>query len=252
MVGDEIQLFNSKGERLFTIDYDQIQYLGEGIFIVEKKKKKGLVFRDGKIVLPLEYDGFGGITRTNTIPVLKSMKFGIFDIRTKKLIKPTYDKNITPYGSKYLVAYKDNGYGFINWENKPQSKFEFEEVRYWNDSVAWVKRGFQWMLYEMDSKEIKLEMVKDYKLIKDTSEEQIAIIHEETAYGVISNKKGIIIPATFSDIVNIGSAEKPFYMTEKFVEEASLFVVIYYNNEGKFLRRQAYETDDYERIYCSH
>lgn len=249
--GDEQQLYNSKGEKLFSASYDQIQYLGEGIFMVEKKKKKGLVQRDGKIILPLEYDGIGGIANAKTIPILKSMKFGAFNIVSKKIIKPVYDKNITAYGADFLVAYKDGAYGFINWEGKPQSKFEFEEVRYWNDSVAWVKKGFQWLLYEIETKSVKLEMVKDYRLIKDTSDEKIAIIHEDTAYGVISSKKGIIIPSTFSDIVNIGSAEKPFYMTEKFVEEASLFVVIYYNHEGKFLRRQTYEADDYERIYCS-
>lgn len=249
--GDEQQLYNSHGEKLFHAEYDQIHYLGEGFFMVEKKKKKGLVQRDGKVVLPLEYDGIGGIIDAKTIPLLKTMKFGAFTIVSKKLIKPVYDKNVTPYGSDFLVAYKDGAYGFINWENKPQSKFEFEEVRYWNDSVAWVKKDYQWMLYALETKSVKRGMIKDYRLIKDTPEEKIAIIHEDTAYGVISNKKGTIIPATFSDIVNIGSAEKPFYMTEKYVEEASLFVVIYYNHEGKFLRRQAYEAEDYERIYCS-
>jgi hypothetical protein len=35
------------------------------------------------------------------------------------------------------------------------------------------------------------------------------------------------------------------------VEEASVFVVIYYDRNGKFLRREVYqEADDYEKIYC--
>ena len=179
------------------------------------------------------------------------MKFGIFDLRSKKIIKATYDKNITAYGSGWLVAFRDNAYGFIDWDNKPRSKFEFDEVRYWNDTIAWVKKDFQWMLYDIEAGAIKLDRVKDYTLILDTPHEKIAIIHVDNAYGVISSTKGIIIPSTFSDIVNIGSAEKPFYLTEKFVEEASLFVIIYYNHEGKFLRRQAYEADDYDRIYCT-
>ncbi len=248
--GEDHQLFNSKGEKLFASNFDQIQYLGKSVFVVSKKQKKGLVLSDGKSLLPLEYDGIGSILNQNVVPILKSMKFGIFNLETKKTIKPTYEKNLVPYGNNYLVAYKDGGYGFINWDNKPQSKFEFEEVRYWNDSIAWVKKSFEWMLYDVESKSIKLENIKDYQLIKDTPEEKLAIIHEDNAYGVISSTKGIIIPATFSDIVNIGSAGKPFYMTEKFVEEAALFVVIYYNHEGKFLRRQAYDADDYERIYC--
>jgi hypothetical protein len=60
----------------------------------------------------------------------------------------------------------------------------------------------------------------------------------------------VIIPVKFSDLVNVGSAEVPLYFTEKHVEEASLFVVIYYDHAGKILRREVYEQDDYERIYC--
>jgi hypothetical protein len=40
------------------------------------------------------------------------------------------------------------------------------------------------------------------------------------------------------------------YFTEKHIEEASMYVVIYYDREGKFLRKEAYSSEDYERIYC--
>jgi hypothetical protein len=60
-----------------------------------------------------------------------------------------------------------------------------------------------------------------------------------------------VIPATFTYILNIGSSEQPLYFTEKHVEEASIFVVIYYDQSGKFRYRQVYEEDDYERILCS-
>jgi hypothetical protein len=90
------------------------------------------------------------------------------------------------------------------------------------------------------------------KLIVDKPGERIAIVQQDNAYGVIHSTKGMIIPLNFSDIVNVGSAEKPMYFTEKHVEEASVFVVIYYNHEGKFLRKEIYEQDDYEKIYCDH
>jgi hypothetical protein len=61
----------------------------------------------------------------------------------------------------------------------------------------------------------------------------------------------MIIPIAFTDLVNIGTAEEPLYFTEKHVEEAWLFVVIYYDKNGRFLRREVYEEpDDYEKIYC--
>jgi hypothetical protein len=56
---------------------------------------------------------------------------------------------------------------------------------------------------------------------------------------------------TFTDIINLGSKDDPLYFTEKHVEEASIFVVIYYDRNGKLIRRQAYEPEEYEKIYCS-
>ena len=68
---------------------------------------------------------------------------------------------------------------------------------------------------------------------------------------MISNRRGVVIPIKFSDIVNVGSPESPVYFTEKHVPEASIFVVIYYDAKGILLRKDVYEHDDYDRIYCS-
>jgi hypothetical protein len=88
-------------------------------------------------------------------------------------------------------------------------------------------------------------------VIADSPDEKIAIVKQKNSFGVISNTKGIVIPFTFSDIINIGSRDEPMYFTEKHVTEASIFVVIYYNKLGKLLRREVYEElEDYEKIYC--
>ena len=76
-------------------------------------------------------------------------------------------------------------------------------------------------------------------------------MHRENYYGIISNRNGLVIPPTFHDIINLGTAEMPFYFTEKSVEEAGIYVVIYYDHTGKLVRRQAYEEEDYDRIYCN-
>ena len=68
---------------------------------------------------------------------------------------------------------------------------------------------------------------------------------------MVSNRHGVIIPVNFTDIVNVGSPDVPVYFTEKHVPEASIFVVIYYDHSGNFLRKEVYEQEDYERIYCN-
>ena len=186
-----------------------------------------------------------------TVSLLKAKKFGLYDVQRKKLIKPEYGKNLSLYNERILVALKNGSYGFIGWDNKPLSNFEFAEVQPWNDTLAWVKKNFMWMLYNLKTKKTQLDKIRNLKLILDKTNERLAIVQQDNAYGVIHSKKGMIIPLNFSDIVNVGSAEKPLYFTEKHVEEASVFVVIYYNHEGKFLRKEIYEQDDYEKIYCS-
>ena len=69
---------------------------------------------------------------------------------------------------------------------------------------------------------------------------------------MLSNKRGTVIPISFSDLVNLGPADEPIYFTEKHVTEASIFVVIYYDGNGKLIRREVYDdSEEYEKIYCS-
>jgi hypothetical protein len=248
---DKKILYSYTGQKLFAVAYDRIHHAGKNIFVVTKRDKKGLVAVDGKLRLPVEYDAIG-MESHGMVSLLKAKKFGLFDVQRKRLIKPEYSKNLSLYNERVLVALKNGSYGFIGWDNKPLSGFEYADVQHWNDTLAWVKKNFMWMLYNLKTKKMQLDKIRSMKLIVDKPGERIAIVQQDNAYGVIHSTKGMIIPLNFSDIVNVGSAEKPMYFTEKHVEEASVFVVIYYNHEGKFLRKEIYEQDDYEKIYCDH
>ena len=248
--GEKKSIYSLTGKKLFTSNHDRIQYAGEGFFMVHKKEKKGLITAAGRPLLPLEFDAISSVNK-GVASLLKASKFGLFDCARRKLIKPQYSKNLTCYNNNIIIAYKDGFYGFIGWDNKPISKIEFQEVRFWNDSAAFVRKNSQWMIYEIKTQKILLDKIKDYKLIRDSSNEKLAIVKQEHNYGVIHNRKGTIIPLSFSDIINVGSRDEPLYFTEKHVEEASIFVVIYYDSSGNMLRKEVYEQDEYEKIYCS-
>lgn len=243
-------LYSRTGNKLFTGEYDQLHHAGQNLFIVHRKEKKGIVDITGKIVLPVVYDAIGSITG-NVISLLGAMKFGLYDVELRKLIKPQYDKNLIPYNTRLVAAFRNGRYSFIDWSNKSDNPETFEEIRYWNDTVALVRNDQRWMLYDVNAGSSLLNNVKQFNMIKDQPDEKLAIFQQGNAFGVLSNKKGTVIPITFSDVVNVGSAEEPLYFTEKHVEEASIFVVIYYDKNGKLLRREVYrEAEDYEKIYC--
>jgi hypothetical protein len=185
------------------------------------------------------------------VSLLTGGKFGLFDCSKRKLIRPLYEKNLSCYNDQVIVVFKEGAYGFVDWDNKSLSKVEFDEVKYWNDSAAFVRKGSGWALYEIKTKKTVVDEIREFRFIRDEHDDKLAIVQQDRSFGVLHNLKGTIIPISFSDILNVGSREIPFYFTEKHVEEASIFVVIYYDDQGKMIRKEVYEQDDYEKIYCS-
>jgi len=248
--GAKKSLYSLEGKKLVTLNYDNVLYAGDGFFVVSKKDKKGLINFAGKALLPIEYDAIGTVGK-GMVSLLKGTKFGLFDCKTRKLIKPQYTKNLTFYNNKHIIAYKDEMVGLIGWDNKPLSKLQFNEIRFWNDTTAFVRKDGQWMLYAIKAQKVLVDKINNFNFITD-GDEKLAIVQQERKFGVLHNRKGTIIPINFSDILNVGSRDVPLYFTEKHVEEASIFVVIYYDSKGNMLRKEVYEQDDYEKIYCSH
>lgn len=239
----------SNGDRIFVTEFELVESLGTDYFIVSKGAMKGVLGRNGKPVVPVEMDVII-LTDKNHLSLLKNKKFGLYDLRSKKYFKPVYERNLVPLNKKNLVVYKDGYYGLMNLAGEPVTEFVFSEIQAWTDSVIWVKKNFQWKLLNYFTQEVILDRVKDFSWINNTQEEKIARVHRENYYGIMSNLRGVVVQASFTDIINLGTPDQPFYFTEKQVEEAGIFVVVYFDKLGKLVRRHAYEEEEYERILC--
>jgi len=237
------------GTRLFDVEADGIEYVGHRTFLITRKDVKGLIDVDGKVVLPAEYAALVPSGK-EFISLLKDKKFGLYDLEKRILIKPEYARNVMPFTDELLIAFRDGFYGLINWQGQAQGKFEFEEIKNWNDTTALVKRNYTWSLYSIRKQSTSLKEIKSFKMITDTEKEKVLVIFQENYFGVVSNTRGVVIPSSFSSITNVGSAEVPLYFAEKHVEEAKIFIVIYYDQNGKLIRRQVYEEEEYEKISC--
>jgi WG containing repeat len=239
----------TSGSRLFVLEFDQIESLTANTFLAIRKNKMGVLSREGKIILPIEYDA---IVKSNTefVSLFKEKKFGLFDLNKKTLIKPLFDKNLIVLNPELLAASKDKLYALISWDGKPLTKFEFDEIQPWTINLIWGRKNFSWQLFDFQSGKLVMDKVKSFRLISLSHNEKVLLVHLENFYGIISTTKGVIIPPTFSSIVNIGTEEYPLYFTDKEVEEASVHVVIYYDGDGKFLRKQVYEDEEFEKIFC--
>ncbi len=243
-------VFNlDKGDQVFVTEFELVESLGKDYFIVSKGALKGVLARNGKKVVPVEMEAIV-LTDKKHLSLLKNRKFGLYDLQSRKYFKPEYERNVIPIDESNLVVYKDGFYRVMNLQAKPVTKFEFSEVQAWGDSLIWVKNNSRWHILNYVTQEIVLDQVKDFALIKDTDEEKIAHIHRENFYGIVSNKKGVIVPPSFTDIINLGTSNHPIYFTEKQFEVAGIFVVVYFDEDGKLVRRQAYEEEEYDRLLC--
>ncbi|MGC4021649.1 MAG: WG repeat-containing protein [Cyclobacteriaceae bacterium] len=242
-------IFNiESGKRNFTTDVDKIESLNSSLFVVTKKNKKGILNLIGKTVLNIEYDAF--VLNGNLLSTYKEKKFGMMDLLSRKTMKPSYEKNLLPLNDTILIAYKDGHYGLINWQGENLTPFEFDEIQPWSENRIWAKRGFEWILYDFENNRKVINHIRSYSLIKDQPEEKIAVVKQDNVFGVVSSTKGVIIPPNFSNVYNLGNEEEPFYFTSKEVEEAGITVVIYYDKDGKLLRKQVYEDEEFAKILC--
>jgi outer membrane protein assembly factor BamD (BamD/ComL family) len=243
-------VFDHRGRKLFSAWFDELEYAGQGVFVVTRNEKKGLLGMEGEKLLPAEFDAIGS-ARDEVLSILKNKKFGAYSIRHKRNIKPQYDRNLLPYNERLLIAFKDGYYGFCGWDNQPITAFEFDEIVYWHDSLALVRNGSRWSFYDIPSRRVAASNLRKITMVKYSDQEAVAIIQRDNDYGVISNKRKVVIPVTFSHIINLGSPDEPLYFTETHIEEAALFIVIYYDREGNMLRKEIYDdAADYDKIYC--
>jgi len=93
-------------------------------------------------------------------------------------------------------------------------------------------------------------LIKDFEFIINGPVEKRMIYLGEDGYGLISSQEGIIIDPVFSEIVNIGTAEEPFYLASKYMEQAGLHILVYYNHNGERVRRQALTEEEFDKIIC--
>ena len=236
------------GTRLFTYDFNRIESITPDVFLITRKNKMGLLSKNEKLLLPIEYDAIVQ-TSGNYVSLYKDKKFGLYDLSKGRLIKPQYDRNVIFLNATWLAASKDKLYGLMDWDGKPLTPFLFDEIQPWNDKQVWARKQTTWQLMDVATGKIILDKVTDFQ-ISYTATDVIARITGGQLHGIFSMAIGTIIPMTFSTIVNIGSEEYPFYFTDKEVREADIHVILYYNKEGKLLKKVVCEEEDFERIYC--
>ena len=241
-------VYNLKGEKVRALTNTQINALYGDYFIIEKNGKKGLMNSKGKVVLATYYDAIGK-PGNGAFTLLQRNKFGLFMAGNELTIRPEYESALSVYNEHLFVAGKSGNKGFIDHQNNKTGAFAFEKIAYWSDSLAAVYREGAWSIYDIYNEEYVMENLNGFQTFASSTEKK-AVVRGEKGYGIIGSESGTIINPTFDDLQVIGSEDTYLFFCEKHVREAGLYVVVYYNKQGQMIRRQVYEEEDYDKIYC--
>ena len=244
------KVFNINGIKILDGKFNAVEALGKEYLLVDKSGKKGLYHQSGKLALKIKYAAIGNYDN-GYVSTLINGKFGIYHYKKGVFLSAKYQKALKPFGNYYFIGTKGSSFGLVNLENQDVTGYKFNEILDWNDSIALVKVEDEWKLYDIKHDNYVFEGISEYKVQRDDEGEKILLITKDSKSGILSNRYGEVVGATFNDIINIGSVENPVYFAEKYILEADFYVVIYYDAEGKILRKQIFtDVEEYEKIYC--
>ncbi len=243
------RIYNYLGEEILSGMYTTVNALSPKHLVVERGSRKSLIDYQGKTLLPMRYDGIANYNQ-GYISTLIGTKFGLFNAETNVTISPQYDVMLQPYGNATFTARKKNKWGVIDGNDKSLIPFSYDDIRYWTDSVALAQKNGLWHLVDINTREILYEDIESYTLLGRHKDATIISIYKNGQYGILSSEDGEVIAPTFQDIVNLGAGDEMIFFAEKAAEEENISVGIYYDGQGKLLRRQAFIMSELYEIVC--
>ncbi len=243
-------VYNDAGKRLFLERIDNVSYLAPGFFEIAWRGKKGIIKENGLVVQKAEHDAIG-LVGDKIALILDGGKFGYYHLDSRKTISPRYTQRLQPYNSEMLVATIGNKKGIIqSTTGESITGFDYDEVQYWTDSTAMVRLDDGYQLINIEDGSAVIDDIRRIKPIKETAEETVLSILGRDGFGIMSNKRGEILPSLYNDIVNLGTVDDPVYFAEQHLPRAEFYVVTYSDRYGKVIRSQAFRSAEYDKIYC--
>jgi hypothetical protein len=146
-----------------------------------------------------------------------------------------------------MMARKNKKWGIINLTQKPEKAiFIFDEVKYINDSLALVKKQENWSMMRVHTTKTIADQITDWQSVENN--ERI-IFKSKGLYGLISSTTGILVPATYSEILWLSDDQKTLFIgiTPKTEKEIQLD---YFDRYGRTLQKFSTSTDLLDQVLC--
>lgn len=243
-------MLDDRGNAIFSEQLDDIGYFMPGYFETNFRGKKGIIDSLGRFALETRYQAIGPVSDKLAM-VLSDGKFILVNLPERKLIGSSYDERISRYNKNYLIATKNGSKAILSAANARNiTPFVYEEVEFWTDSSALVKKEGVWRILAIEETALGDTEILDFSYLTKNERNTTILFRGADGYGVMDNQLGIILPPKYNDIINIGSEENPLYFTEQHLSKAEFYVVTYADASGKLVRSEAFRPEEYLKIVC--
>lgn len=118
-------LFKRDGKRIIPCEYDRRLKIDDGFILVTKGNKVGLMNLDGETIIPCEYDGFEG--GGNLIYTIKNNKHGLMNLQGETIVPSEFDR-LEIEGS-FVFTLKGNKRGLMNLDSETIIPCEYDSFK---------------------------------------------------------------------------------------------------------------------------
>ena len=189
---------DKNGQIVVPFIYDKGEF-HEGLAMIYKESNRkilcGYIDKSGNIVIPCIYD-YGDHFNCGVARVSKDNKWFYIDKQGKQV------EGLLPYSSEDLdfhegcaiIENKEGKYGFLNTQGRIIIPCVYDEVKDYNDGLAWVCKDSQWGCIDILGN-IVVPFV--YSNCRDFKE-NLAAVENDGKYGYIDKKGVVVIPFIYS------------------------------------------------------
>ncbi|HLF33694.1 MAG TPA: WG repeat-containing protein [Cyclobacteriaceae bacterium] len=244
-------ILSHTGKIIFSGKFEFLKSLGDHYFLVRKKDKYGLLDGQGKELIKPLYDGIANY-RDGFVTTFNGREFGLANPLKNIEIQPKFSIAPEPYNDRYFIVREGFNIGIIDRAGQYRINTTGEKIEYWNDTACVIIEEKIGRIVTINSGKVAYDLITSFGKISGNSSETFYLVKAGplNQYGILSDVNGLVVNISFTDILNIGTTEGPVYFAEKYIQEADIYIVIYYAPDGSVIRKQVYSPEEYEKIYC--
>ena len=203
-------LLDDEGETIFS-NYNEIQSIGAGYFMVEKGSKKGVLNVTAKsLVLDTVFDDCEriGVEKNGKFVsyfiVSHNGKMGLFDDCGNQLLCTKYDEIRHLYEKYMLIKYENGNWNIYNVNDNNISCFGFEHYKNGFDSQIIVKNNGQYNVYDYIKNEYLFDGIYDRDFLDiNTSSKGKCYIVTKTPYKGLYDNEGKHLYGIVYDYIDV-------------------------------------------------